>query len=309
MYYILTTYFSDHWDKVRNNKTGYLKKFLALTQEQIVNDTPTIFLRINKASQIIEKAWVGKIYNIEITDDKINYSVHIDSEIELEPEFTRTRIGWYVIDEKLEINKEELNQEVHHELNVQELSGNWKKGWALDLHTLHSVRLREGSFDTKRTKIGEYLYQLKYCKNKPYASRIISLAEEFTGSPDFQNIVKDISVILPVPPSDTSRAFQPVYELTEELSRNTTTPVDYDYLKKLKSTSQIKSVENINERRNILRDSFDVTDERYKDKNVLLFDDLYRSGVTLEEITTVLKQKGKVKDVYVLTITKTRTKR
>jgi len=309
MYYILTTYFQNHWDQITSNRTYYSKQFLDLKSDQIVNNTPTIFLRINKVSKNIEKAWVGKIYDIEETQEKINYSVHIDTEIELEPEFTRTKIGWFVIDEKLDINREQLNQEVHHELNIQELSGNWKKGWALDLHTLHSVKLPNGSFDTKRTKVGEYLYQLKYCKNKSYGNKIISIAEEFTESPDFQTSIYDISVIIPVPPSDTGRAFQPVYELTEELSKKITIPADYDYLKKLKPTSQIKSVENIDDRRNILKDSFDVTDERYKDKNLLLFDDLYRSGVTLEEITNVLKQKGKVKDVYVLTITKTRTKR
>lgn len=309
MYYILTTYFEDHWDNVRNNRTGYLKKYLTLTPDQIVNDTPTIFLRINKATDIIEKAWIGKIYDIEITSAKINYSVHIDSEIELEPEFTRTRIGWYVIDSELEINKEKLDQETHHRLNVQELNGNWTKGWALDLHTLHSIRLTDGSFDTKRSLIGEYLYQLKYCKNKAYANKIIDIAEEFIISKEFQNILQTISVIIPVPPSDSSRAFQPVHELTKELTKKISTPVDYEYLEKLKSTSQIKSIEEIDKRREVLKDSFDVKDEKYKDQNVLLFDDLFRSGVTLEEISKVLKEKGKVKNVYVLTITKTRTKR
>ena len=44
-------------------------------------------------------------------------------------------------------------------------------------------------------------------------------------------------------------------------------------------------------------------------KNVLLLDDLYRSGVTLETITDILYKKAGVKDVYVLTMTKSRSKR
>ena len=42
-------------------------------------------------------------------------------------------------------------------------------------------------------------------------------------------------------------------------------------------------------------------------KKVLLFDDLYRSGSTLNEITNTLYEEGGVSDVYVLTITKTRS--
>jgi len=308
MYYILTTYFPDHWDNVRNNRTSYLRKYLTLKQNQVVNDTPTIFLRINKASQIIEKAWVGKIFDIETTADRINYSVHVDSEIELEPEFVRTKIGWYIIDADLELIKNDLGNDIRHNLNIQDLKGNWKKGWALDLHTLHSIRLTDGSFDTKRTLLGEYLYQLKYCKRKEYAEKIVGFTSEFLTTDEFQNVIKSISAIIPVPPSDSTRAFQPVYELAKRLTIAISIPADFDYLKKLKSTSQIKSIDNFNERRKILNNAFDIVDGRYRDRSILLLDDLFRSGVTLEEITNLLKGKGKVKDVYVLTITKTRTK-
>ena len=48
---------------------------------------------------------------------------------------------------------------------------------------------------------------------------------------------------------------------------------------------------------------------RYKGKDVLLFDDLYRSGTTLKEITHMLYEQGKVKSVYIVTMTKTRVNR
>ncbi len=121
-------------------------------------------------------------------------------------------------------------------------------------------------------------------------------------------MIKSISAIIPVPPSDSTRAFQPVYELAQRLTIAISILADFDYLKKLKSTSQIKSIDNFNERRKILNNAFDIVDGRYRDRSILLLDDLFRSGVTLEEITNLLKGKGKVKDVYVLTITKTRTK-
>lgn len=42
------------------------------------------------------------------------------------------------------------------------LDGNWKAGWALDLHTIHSTHNVDGSFNNERTKLGESLYMLKY---------------------------------------------------------------------------------------------------------------------------------------------------
>ena len=44
-------------------------------------------------------------------------------------------------------------------------------------------------------------------------------------------------------------------------------------------------------------------------KNILLIDDLYRSGATLKVATNLLYSKATVKNVYVLTMTKTRSNR
>ena len=58
-----------------------------------------------------------------------------------------------------------------------------------------------------------------------------------------------------------------------------------------------------------MENAFGVIDNRYEGKNVLLFDDLYRSGTTLKELTSVLYKYGKVKNVYIITMTKTRVNR
>jgi len=44
-------------------------------------------------------------------------------------------------------------------------------------------------------------------------------------------------------------------------------------------------------------------------QNILLVDDLYRSGSTLQVATELLYNNCNVKDVYVLTMTKTRSNR
>ncbi len=43
-----------------------------------------------------------------------------------------------------------------------------------------------------------------------------------------------------------------------------------------------------------------------KETNILIIDDLYSTGATLNEITKVLKSDKNVKNVYVLAMTKTR---
>jgi predicted amidophosphoribosyltransferase len=42
-------------------------------------------------------------------------------------------------------------------------------------------------------------------------------------------------------------------------------------------------------------------------RSILLLDDLYRSGATLNVISRLLQQDGKVKSVYVVTMTMTRS--
>jgi competence protein ComFC len=71
----------------------------------------------------------------------------------------------------------------------------------------------------------------------------------------------------------------------------------------------LKSIEDPEQRKIILEGAFDTNKDCLLNKNILLFDDLYRSGETLRAASTILKSKGGVWNVYVLTITKTRAKR
>lgn len=48
---------------------------------------------------------------------------------------------------------------------------------------------------------------------------------------------------------------------------------------------------------------------KYKNKKVLIIDDLYRSGTTLMELTHLLYDEAQVQNVYVVTLTKTRSNR
>ena len=68
--------------------------------------------------------------------------------------------------------------------------------------------------------------------------------------------------------------------------------------------------EDIDERKRLLSESLEIS-ETYdiEGKNILVIDDLYRSGATLTAATQLLYENGDVKDVFVLAMTKTRSKR
>lgn len=58
-----------------------------------------------------------------------------------------------------------------------------------------------------------------------------------------------------------------------------------------------------------LKCSFSVKDDRFSGGTVLVFDDFYGSGATLESVCKTIKEKGGARFIYVLTLTKTRKKR
>ncbi len=187
----------------------------------------------------------------------------------------------------------------------QFIKGNWTAGWAMDLHTVSCSKNSDGSFDTVRSYIGQLVYKLKYQQDNNTISELSKMVAIFMKS---RRIFNYIDVIIPVPPSK-ERSLQPVPTIAIETGKLTGKNVDTNYIKKLKSTSELKSITNPDERAKVLVNAFGVIDNRYEGKDVLLFDDLYRSGTTLKEITDVLYKYGKVKNVYIITMTKTRVNR
>lgn len=161
-------------------------------------------------------------------------------------------------------------------------------------------------WNTIRPPIGEELYRLKYWREQHRADIIARAAANFLEK---LNQTWDIHVIIPMLPSDVEREFQPVQEMANAIGKKVSINVVHDYLIKIKQTSQLKDVDNPRERRKILKGAFAIKDSRYKDKNVLIFDDLYRSGTTMNAVASIFRKQGMVNNVYALTITKTRRKK
>jgi competence protein ComFC len=187
------------------------------------------------------------------------------------------------------------------------LDGRWVKGVALDVHTISSTHVGvdqygRDQFETEYSPLGELLYRLKYKGDASAAPEIVAAAVKFLRP----NLSK-FDIIVPVPPSN-QRAVQPVPLLANGIGRALGVPV-WNCVSKTKSTAALKGVLDPEKRKEVLQGVFEVDAKRTARKNILLFDDLYRSGTTLNEICDVLMDEGRAESVRVLTITKTRSNR
>lgn len=185
----------------------------------------------------------------------------------------------------------------------RQITGAWKDGYVLDVHTLSSTPIGfdefgRKHFETSRTEIGELLYQLKYHSDPTKVDDIAAALESLvkTWNPR-------IDVLIPVPAS-SDRAIQPVALLAVAIGKRLGVPVA-NCVSRLRDVPQLKNVFDRDQRAALLDGLHAVNAASVQGKSVLLFDDLFRSGSTMNAITSLLYKNG-ASDVYALAITRTR---
>lgn len=192
--------------------------------------------------------------------------------------------------------------------NLQKIVGNWAAGYALDIHTTGSTFLGTDQFghdrfDTTRSELGELLYRLKTKGDQTVVAEIVTAAAKV-----LQPHRAKFDMIVPVPPSRT-RTLQPVIVMAEALGAALELPVAADCIRATRPTSELKDVSDPEKRKELLQGLFTVDPAITAQKRILLFDDLFRSGATMNAITDVLVKQGKAARVQALTITRTRSNR
>lgn len=96
--YVMITHLDDHWDKI--DESYYPENMIHVEKEKIRNFTPTIFIKINKQTKKLEKAWEGYIYDIRDKKDekgRINFKfrIKINNEILIPKKYRKYKEGWY----------------------------------------------------------------------------------------------------------------------------------------------------------------------------------------------------------------------
>jgi competence protein ComFC len=195
-------------------------------------------------------------------------------------------------------------------ISPKRISGEWLYGYALDFHTLKSDYMGGGShgssnFDNTRSEMGDLVYRLKYKSNRSLVTEIAESACAFVKEQHWQP-----DLLVSVPPSCVTRSFQPVFEVAAVLSSMLQIDCYNGCIEKISETPELKNIDKYKERVKLLRNAYEIADKSLVEgKNILLFDDLYRSGATLGSIARVLNQDGNVKRIFALTLTRTRSKK
>ena len=192
------------------------------------------------------------------------------------------------------------------DVNIKQIEGIWTLGYSLDKHTLSSTPIGYNEsgymqFDTTRPEAGEALFQLKYRSDN---SQVAVIANQLNIS--FGQIFSTASLIIPMPAS-TARNRQPVTEIATEFARLRGIPCREDLLVKTGATAPMKDIETRDDKLSALIGAFTVYDVLPDGKyNVLIIDDLFDTGSSLEAATTVLRTYNKIRNVYVATVTRKR---
>lgn len=190
------------------------------------------------------------------------------------------------------------------QVNIRKIVGPWQQGLVLDKHTSSSVcsgynEYGHPVYDTTRSEVGEALYQLKYRGNwnqvQPLA---VVLAQVIKAN------FPSVRFIVPMPAS-TQRQKQPVSELANAVGIILGFPVFHNILTKTYNGQSLKNLNTREEKDEALKNSFSIHDgiTNQGKWDVLLIDDLFHTGASMEAACNMLKTYSKVNNVYVAALT------
>jgi len=167
-------------------------------------------------------------------------------------------------------------------------------GVALAFHTM----IQDGQH--VHTEVGNRVYAFKYKGEKTQLNWLLEKALQVLAEhPPF----KEVDAIVFVPSTKGGRPFAPVTLFAESLRQRLGIRTAYQ-LRKTRATRPQKEMATLEQKRRNVAGAFAIHAPSVKGQRLLLVDDIYDSGATINECARVLKAAGAAK-VYALTLTKT----
>lgn len=148
--------------------------------------------------------------------------------------------------------------------------------------------------------VKEAVYRLKYENRQEYA--------EYFGK-DLANHLGDMikgwkpDVIIPVPlhkDREKKRGFNQAALIARVLGKELKIPVDEKIIYRIKATTPQKELKG-KERQNNLKNAFKMGQNDVKLKTIIVVDDIYTTGATMDEMALCLKRAG-AKEVYCISM-------
>jgi len=172
------------------------------------------------------------------------------------------------------------------------LIGSWQMGWSLGFHSRFSGR------DWSRSGVGDLAYRLKYEGDLSTLPELVrQTLALFRSYPEFAQV----DVIAPVP-STAERQVNPVQAFCVALAQQVRLPIQL-ILFKNRLTRPQKEMETLAQKRANVAGAFGLRGDVHN-RSILVVDDLFDSGATMEEISHLLQRNGATR-VHVFTLSKT----
>ncbi len=151
-----------------------------------------------------------------------------------------------------------------------------------------------------KDEVRESLYRFKYCNRQEYATyyglELVNVYGEWMKKCGVQ-------AIIPIPLSKKrmrQRGFNQAALVADEIGKRMKIPVYHNLLIRVLDTKAQKEL-NEEERKNNLKRAFKTSVNKVQLDHILLIDDIYTTGSTMNEATRTLKQAG-VDQIYCLSI-------
>ncbi len=104
--YVMITNWNDHWDNIQSKSTSYTKSLIKfnLQSHQLVENAPTLFIKVEEKTHKIIGAWFGYVSNFKSVDNKgkkIFFNVQIENKVDLNEALniikkSNPEPGWYL---------------------------------------------------------------------------------------------------------------------------------------------------------------------------------------------------------------------
>ncbi len=144
------------------------------------------------------------------------------------------------------------------------------------------------------------IYRFKYRGRREYAAYFGEEAVKVLGS-FIREIAPDGLVPVPLHPARMAvRGYNQAELLAREMGKHLEIPVYGKLVRRVRNTMPLKQL-NPKERENNLKKAFNMAANDVKLKKIIVIDDIYTTGSTIEAVTDVLLSGG-VQDVYFITL-------
>lgn len=189
-------------------------------------------------------------------------------------------------------------------VSLRQIEGPWASGHVLDKELLSSVYRGDDAAGQPqmahtRTEVGEATYRLKHRSD---ASQAAALAQALRDHVCPR--IGPIGFIVPMPPA-RERPWQPVNAVARALALQMRLPVFERLLIRAPMVRSLQDLATKEEKLHALAHAFSLHDEIRNQGlwDVLLIDDLYDSGATLEAASVALRKYRKINHLHVAALT------